>query len=477
MLLIGGIAVVLIACAVFMFGGGSDSQGGKTPVFGNDYEKAQAAMEAGEPEQAIELLKKFTAENPKDAKAWLLLGDAYKSIETYEMPLGDKRHAIEAFVYARQYGSTDAALRIAWEKSPICVGSEYYGNDNGITTEVIQERVKNAKAIDENDKLSDDEKQAFHKTTLELMGLTNDGFAAEDWWLRDLADLMDAGGDISQDAKFFSLQQILWAKINPKRLFYPISIRDCDRWWQSKFSSSDDLIVDIKNNASKSVWAAGCLTAFVGEDTPENYDKAIKAGSKFAAYMKLLNFQRKVQMKTELTEKEMEEAFKLVKMCVTGPYAITPGPIQIFEDLPMTQKELDKITKTIESTSYSENGGTWGDVKKKITDAEWLYGYGADAGRNWITRRIVLTGTYDGKPIYVAFSVRYNSLKKEWEVVQDRGLTFVGVDPYEHKARSMTYHFTGKKENEDQIYAKDDIFDWMAPILGVDANRVDILKF
>ena len=469
MLLIGGIAVVLIACAVFMFGGGSDSQGGKTPVFGNDYEKAQAAMEAGEPEQAIELLKKFTAENPKDAKAWLLLGDAYKSIETYEMPLGDKKNAVEAFVYARQYGSTDAALRIAWEKSPICVATEFWGSDDGITPEEIQERIKITESLPDLE-----ERILYDTVTAELVGLTERGYDPDAWWFQNISTLQDEG---NLDAQFMSMQQVLWANINPKRLLNKNAIRNCDKWWNINFSTPEKLIKEVKDNASKSVWAAGCLTAINGENTPENYDKAIKAGSKFAAYMKLRDLQTKVKMGTALTEKEMEEAFELVKMCVTGPYAITYEPIQIFEDLPMAQKELDNITKTIESTSYSENGGTWGDVKKKITDAEWLYGYGADAGRNWITRRIVLTGTYDGKPIYVAFSVKYNSLKKQWEVVQDRGLTFVGVDPNERKARSMTYHFTGKKENEDQIYAKDDIFDWMAPVLGVDANRVDILKF
>ena len=68
LVIVGSIVAVIVIC-VFIFAGNSNT-GVKVPVFANDYEKAQAAMEAGEPEQAIELLKKYTSENPENADGW-----------------------------------------------------------------------------------------------------------------------------------------------------------------------------------------------------------------------------------------------------------------------------------------------------------------------------------------------------------------------------------------------------------------------
>ena len=149
LLLIGGVAAVLVICAFLFMGGGSDTPGaGKIT---DKYASAREAIAKGQPEKAVEILKPMVQESD-DPAGWLLLGDAYVSIETLDLPVGDRYHAMEAYANGAYLGDFESLKRCIWFMSPFKTYSElvHYNMQllpGYITKEELQEREKAASAL------------------------------------------------------------------------------------------------------------------------------------------------------------------------------------------------------------------------------------------------------------------------------------------------------------------------------------------
>ena len=149
LLVIGGVVAVLVICAFLFMGGGSDTPGaGKIT---DKYASAREAIAKGQPEKAVEILKPMVEESD-DPAGWLLLGDAYVSIETLDLPVGDRYHAMEAYANGAYLGDFESLKRCIWFMSPFKIYTElvHYNKQllpGYITKDELQEREKAASAL------------------------------------------------------------------------------------------------------------------------------------------------------------------------------------------------------------------------------------------------------------------------------------------------------------------------------------------
>lgn len=467
MLLIGGIAVVLIACAVFMFGGGSDSQGGKTPVFGNDYEKAQAAMEAGEPEQAIELLKKFTAENPKDAKAWLLLGDAYKSIETYEMPLGDKFEAFKAFHKAYWLGDREAQRRLAWELSPIPISfTEGLNKRVGALDETEYKKLNeefNLKAKELTDEEKDEEYNKLYRLN-EIVYGNKISHRGDDWFTL-LTSVQ------STEDELFAMEIMTGAlTLGLERGRCEYLPEDIFSFWSQNVQKQI-----IEKGLTENNPKALVLDAFLSmPDNITNFGEFTSAYAKIIQRLardveKLDNVGKAVLLSLSANDVsntlKVPQIIQLAKEISVGPYAYANLPAQILSKIEFPKEEQDQIIEAIQDAKYNDNSKTWKDVLNKMELISWRevqpqlkQGYSA----YWITRGMIFEGKYNNEIIKIFFPVRFNTLKNKWELIIGRG----AIQTIDNHTNMQMLHAYLQGANELPV-ADDKIAPWMQETLGL----------
>lgn len=436
MLIVESVAAVLVICA-FMFMGGPG-----VPIMGNDYEKAQAAMTAGEPEQAIEYLKKYTTENPKDAKGWLLLGDAYKSVETFEYPVGMRYQAFEAYYEGYALGDGESRRRLIWELSPLVV-KELYGEGMQEGVGWLPEAEFSAKVDaalapfkDEAENQSKP-KEKFAKEFIKwsiLGGGAQNGALVNTLWFELLTDEEFGQQDETVEDELLIVEMMEFDKTLGYIYMPPHSspsFKLVNRTW-SLMSQDGFVSIGLQEKHPRADMIVALQNAVVSGGYRFDYKKLIDSlnakkdsldnmGRVALAYAYLATNDK------ALIESSSQQIVDLLKDSVKGPYAITSNPailLSKIEKLP--QAELDEIIKAISETTY-DGKKTWGDVIDKIDSVKWHDEAAIPQGifRKsilWLTRGAVLEGTYDGKKVEIYFPMRYNSLKDKWECVTEHGL-------------------------------------------------------
>lgn len=455
LLVIGGVVAVLVICAFLFMGGGSDTPG--AGVMANDYEKAQAAMTAGEPEQAIEHLKKYTAENPTDAKGWLLLGDAYKSIETFQYPVGMRYQAFEAYYEGYALGDGDSRRRLIWELSPLVV-KELYGEGmqegvGWLPKAEFSAKVDAALAPFKDDaenksKSKEEFTKEFTKEFIKwsiLGGGAQNGALADTLWFELLTNKEFGQQDETVEDELLIVEMMEFDK-TLGYVYMPRSsdsFKLVDKTW-SLMSQDGFVGIGLQEKHPRADVIVALQEAVVSGDPIRGYkfdymklidslnakkDSLDNMGRVALAYAYLATNDQ------ALIESSSQQIVDLLKDSVKGPYAITSNPailLSKIEKLP--QAELDEIIKAISETTY-DGKKTWGDVIDKIDSVKWHDEAAIPQGRFrksilWLTRGAVLEGTYDGKKVEIYFPLRYNSLKDKWECVTGHGLIVMNQKDY-----------------------------------------------
>ena len=488
LVIVGSIVAVIVIC-VFIFAGNSNT-GVKVPVFANDYEKAQAAMEAGEPEQAIELLKKYTSENPENADGWRLLGDAYKSIETFEYPVGMRFEALKAYYEGYLLKDDGCRRRLMWEISPYVVK---FGEGNSFRTGSIPMSQFEAWIEEEANKQSESgqtdqnsELEIRKKLFIFASACENSSMLSGLWFL--FIENKDVSiWDVTLDDQLFVLEMMEYDRIFDweilTSLFYA---NDLWKYWPEE--DKEDLVYRglQENNPKAAVMQAIGYENWTQAEyyrsldgLPELYKNIIEKlepqKDKIDNLGKLMLAEAYVYSEGKaLSDASAQKVIDLAKSAVKGPYAVTNIPARILMRIKFPQSELDKIIEAVKTAHYGGNA-TWGDVIDKIDSVKWrdaapktlnsrLYQYALYC--NWLTRGIVLNGTYEGKDVEIYFPVRYNSLKDRWECVTGRGAISVkkpGNIVYEDWRTVPTYIDT-------TVEQPDRLEPWMNEIFGLDTN-------
>ena len=471
LLLIGGVAAVLVICAFLFMGGGSDTPG--VGVMANDYEKAQAAMTAGEPEQAIEHLKKYTAENPTDAKGWLLLGDAYKSIETFQYPVGMRYQAFEAYYEGYALGDGDSRRRLVWELSPFVV-TELYGEGMGENTGWLPRiefnaKVDAAKAALEERGQNISEEEAFKELIkwAILAGGSENKAPTDSMWFELVVESDFGKQDKSVEdelmvvemKEFDSVLGNLYMKRSSDS--YRMIYKQWDLTERNDFVNTG--IQEKKPRADVIKALTGAMNGG-SSDRGFRYDSnqlidnlnakkdSLDNMGKLALVYAYLSTNDKA-----LIESSSQQIIDLLKDSVKGPYAITSNPailLSKIEKLP--QAEQDEIIKVIRETTY-DGKNTWGDVINEIDNIKWHDEAATPELRFkksivWLTRGAVLEGTYDGKKVEIYFPVRYNSLKDKWECVTGHGSIVMNQKDFDLKTwKAALPYLDITAENPDRL--------------------------
>lgn len=484
MILVGGIAIVLIVCAVFMFGGGSGT--GTTTILGSDYDKAQAALKNGEPEQAIELLKKFTAENPKDAKGWVLLGDAYKGI--IEKPKGAAEDAFLAYYKGFWLRSDDAAQRLAWELSGRDVSSALSGIDR-----ISMERcyTKFAEELDPKyNELSAAEREEETTKLFILNEMLNIPFSYSMWfdavgnqtWFK----MMGTQINNTNNNQLFAIELIVRACLEVgvfgEYEKYYLTDAILNHWTNDQIK---EIVKQGLKNGNNIAWMLNTLftngydmpalysrrnmTILLEDDVLQklesNIDKLDNIGKAILLRQYQYHFKYDPQSDTTYYDSWIEDRIpiilQLAKDIAGGPYTDTKAITDIMFNIELPQEEQNKIFDAIKNARYNENGKTWNDVIKKMESVTWS-DFGSSPNYP-INRGVICKGKYEGKGLEIFFPVRYNALKNEWELVMDRGCIHVYIEGIEDS--TLRYKLLLNIDNGKP--KPDHLTPWMEEILGL----------
>lgn len=475
---IGGIAAVAVICAfVFM-------SGGKT----NTLTQAQNVLASGEPEQAIELLTEYTNENPTDAKAWLMLGDAYKSIETYALPVGNKYLAVKSYWEGYKLGDKDCTYRLIWEMSPLVnVYMEGLGDKVGeASAEDYRVVINKLQELRANKQENSEEGKDVQQWLLVLNGTCSADFpyySNNCYSLTPATDKTDENylweGYITRLTSFWggSGRSANKNNFNPSMLviYDDDKIQKTLEITETPFAISYK-IINITNDFSlndtneiRNKKMQDWVSKRINFAEPQ-LDKIDKAGKLMIAdcYLALND-----------SSKHTQKIIDLLKDSVKGPYAMTTYPAAIFSKVKLTDTEFNSIKKAILPGRYSKDGGKWEDVINKIDNPKWedvtqVIPWEAirydETYFPWIIRAINVTGTYNGQPVSILFPVRYNSLKDCWDLIIGKGVVMgtdysnnVGVKTYGEAIHLITQDLVA--DAQKGTIRPDELDSWMIDIL------------
>lgn len=508
MMLIGGIAIVLIVCAVFMFGGGSGM--GTTTIFGNDYEKAQAALEKGEAEQAIMLLKKFTADNPNDDKAWVLLGNAYNANVSLGQPMGDGENAVAAYFEGYCLGNNTAQRMLAWDMY-------MYGNKNfgggiggrGVSVgarKIIQDKpalqdigmgIKQMK-LDLFDEIlmlyRYNQRNPYVDILFSNVFLWMKYFPPKeeiDWDSRSAMDrLFLLTMEYNKELAQFSIESIRkdeWRDINEKTYAKMVQ----------KHNLEDDIKLGIEANDPSAFAVNAVLAPFSDKYKSQitdddsftklciqlleaDLDKLDNVGKSILLrfYSKSLANSMDADSHSDKSwiEDKIPQIISVAEEVSTGLYSDINLSERVLSQIRLSQDEMDKIIAVIKKTKY-ENGKTWGDVLKKTEIISWTdiasdIGWRENQYIKGIARGVMLECKYKGNITRIFFPLFFNTTKQEWELVINHGALEVveGNDYNSENIERMKSAFKTRVSNLFSFSVEDDpdrLTPWIKETLGL----------
>lgn len=521
LLVIGGVVAVLVICAFLFMGGGSDTPGaGKIT---DKYASAREAIAKGQPEKAVEILKPMVEESD-DPAGWLLLGDAYVSIETLDLPVGDRYHAMEAYANGAYLGDFESLKRCIWFMSPFKIYTElvHYNKQllpGYITKDELQEREKAASAL--TDPKAKD--RALWVNLLIKVSVP-DANAIQLRWLMLAEDRINKINNKYRDARMQAmlnneeppaideedLRQVDELVLMLLGQLYGMDMLDDGGLSRLRgFNHNINAILKVlKSNSAldpevqeelykrgmerNDPFAYGAKAAGMLIDLPQNpvlpeaqegleevvaeamplIEKGIAGGDVLSLYaLQDLTLRQQIKMgvpnpkinKEELGKQFGVPLYKALREVGRSPYAICGDPLYIqYACLP--KEEFESICTMIEKSTYPGTNKTWKSVKDKLQDSRWEHPVSFKSAV-LVSDSVVLSGTYNGEPIEIGFPIYLNSLTGEWNLVQGRGIIVSKVDKpiedFESFVDVSQDAFSGKEGQADKLLP------WIQETLGI----------
>lgn len=497
-ILIGVItAVVVFACACAFLG-----------CSGGSLKDAKAALNKGEPEQAIEILKKVTEKNPKNAEAWLLLGDAYKTIETYGMPLGDKVNAVKSYWEGYKLGNDECRRRLAWETCPlvsVCMEGMNFEGGTAFTMKDVIEADNASKAVKVNLKSTEKERREAELWSRIVNSLEWTYFSGaylnadqrlDCVWL----DILTSGKLTDEDylfMRYVPAMIIYWegtedfigdfksgyakSGINFQYMFNEIGKRhykEIDEIYQKALNKNNPVAIEIKAMIDYPLYGHWCLPT-MEEDAERPNSPLTPAGEDFS-FEEVAERRRALlePIKNKLTnngklllaeasqDPTSDETLNLIKESLKGPYALSTYPEWAFARLNIGGQfdvaTFEQVKEALLEARYTKDGGQIKDIIAKAKIAPQLdYAY-ADyfmprlqtprslkgSTYPWLMFMFNLNMTFDPNSdqfdTAVMIPIRYNSLKDKWEAVLGKN----GVRWWEKGDVAWEWNYNGEYRSD-----------------------------